>query len=123
MLFADLRTGVLARLLAIAALAFAALSSVPAHSAAETPFGPEYHSCGSFRAGYTIHVYASHVSCGKARRIQKEYWRAPPSRTHEVITAGTTYVTLNRFPGWKCLSGSGGGSCTKGRQVAAYTDI
>jgi hypothetical protein len=110
-------------LLALSFVGFAALTFAPRHSLAAGGFGPSYRSCGSFQAEYKIHVYASHVSCRRAMRIQKEYWLAPPSRTHEVITKTRPYVVLKRFPGWKCYYGSGGGECVKGRKVAAYTDI
>jgi hypothetical protein len=32
-------------------------------------------------------------------------------------------MRLQRFPGWLCLSGAGGGDCSKGSDVAAYTDL
>lgn len=102
--------------------ALAGLSA--SESIAAGGFGPSFRSCGSFHAGYKIHVYASHVSCRRAMRIQKEYWLAPPNRTVEVHRRhGPQMVLLKRFPGWKCFSGTGGGTCSKGRKVAAYTDV
>lgn len=92
-------------------------------SQAEGPFGPGYRACGSFHAHYRIKVYSRHLRCRRAMRIQREYWLAPPSRTVEVNHGGRPYVLLKRFPGWKCFSGAGGGTCNKGRKVAAYTDV
>ncbi len=110
-------------ILTVTVASLAMLLLAPARSTAETPFGPGYRTCGSFHATYTIKVYASHISCHRATRIQKEYWLAPPSRTVEVNHSGRPYVLLTRYPGWKCFSGAGGGTCNKGRKVAAYTDI
>jgi hypothetical protein len=98
----------------------------PAGSSATDPsdWGPGFKGCGSFHVEYRIQVFAKHVSCAKARRIQKEYWLAPKSRTEEIIPEdGPPVVRLKRFPGWICGSGSGGGSCTKGDKVAAYSDL
>ena len=79
-------------------------------------WGPGFKTCGSFRAEYKIQVFAKDVICAKARRIQKEYWLGPKSRTIEVIVRGRPAVRLKRFPGWLCFSGAGGGSCDKGEK-------
>ena len=83
---------------------------------------PGMTKCGTFKADYTIHVYAKHISCSKARRIQKEYWLGPDSRKviHNGGSGASGWVTLKRYPGWRCGSGSGGGSCTRGGRMAAY---
>jgi hypothetical protein len=87
-------------------------------------WGPGFQACGSFHARYTIQVFAKDVSCAKARRIQKEYWLAPKSRTIEIVPKeGPPEVRLKRFPGWICFSGTGGGTCTKGDKVAAYSNL
>jgi hypothetical protein len=87
-------------------------------------WGPGFKDCGFFHAEYKIHVFAKGISCAKARRIQKVYWLAPKSRTEEVITRrGPVYIKLKRFPGWKCMSGAGGGDCSKGQKVAGYSDM
>jgi hypothetical protein len=86
------------------------------------PYGPEYKSCSSFEAEYHIRVYATHMPCRKAVRIQREYWLGPESRK-TIVNGGVGccgWILLDRFPGWKCFSGAGGGSCKKGRKVAAY---
>jgi hypothetical protein len=89
---------------------------------ADGPYGPEFRYCGSFKAAYRIHVYATQMRCRKARRIQKEYWLAPRHRKIYVNggVGATGYVLLKRFPGWRCSSGSGGGNCAKGDKIAAY---
>jgi hypothetical protein len=100
----------------------ASQESALATSAAD--WGPGFKACGSFHATYKIQVFAKDVSCSKARRIQKEYWLAPKSRTIEIVPKeGPPEVRLKRFPGWICFSGTGGGTCTKGDKVAAYSDI
>ena len=55
-------------------------------------------------------------------QIQKELWLGPQDM-QESVNGGSGalgYILLKRFPGWKCTSGSGGGSCKKGRKVSAY---
>ena len=86
------------------------------------PYGPGVKACGSFRASYRIYVYAENLSCKKARKIQKELWNGPPGRkvSHHGGSGVYGYITLKRFPGWRCHSGSGGGDCTKGKHSAFY---
>lgn len=83
---------------------------------------PGMKKCGTFQAQYKIWVYAKHISCGLARRIQKEYWLGPESRrtVHNGGHGAYGWITLKRFPGWRCTSGSGGGGCSKGRRSASY---
>lgn len=94
----------------------------PSAAIGDGPYGPEYKFCGAFNAEYRIQVYETHMSCDRAIKIQKEYWRGPDER--KVIVNGGSgaagYVLLKRFPGWKCTSGAGGGACRKGRKAAAY---
>ena len=49
-------------------------------------------------------------------RATRHGWR---SRARGSDTLGH-YATLKRFPGWKCYSGAGGGSCRKGKKVSGY---
>jgi hypothetical protein len=82
---------------------------------------PGMKKCGSFPASYRIYVYANkHVGCRKARKVMKAWWLGKPGTVveHDGPTGG--YVTLKRFPGWRCDSGAGGGACRKGRRVAGY---
>jgi hypothetical protein len=83
---------------------------------------PGMRKCGTFKAGYTIYVYAKNITCKTARRIQIEYWRGPKSRqvVHNGGTGAGGYITLKRYPGWRCYSGAGGGSCSRGKKVAGY---
>lgn len=107
-----------------AALALLTFACVASQAEAANPYGPAFKSCGSFETKYHVRVYATHMPCRKALRIQKEYWRGPESRK-TIVNGGTGccgYILLKRFPGWKCTSGAGGGACTKGPKVAAYSD-
>jgi len=95
-----------------------------ASPAAATPdyYPPGSKHCGSFKAGYRIYVSATHMTCKRARAIQREYWLAPKSR-RIIVNGGTGangYVKLKRYPGWKCFSGAGGGACDKRRASAGY---
>jgi hypothetical protein len=93
----------------------------PAVTHAFTP-PPGYRGCGSFQARYTIHVLAKHVSCRKARQIQREYWLAPESEKELVgPDEYNGYIRLKRFPGWRCTSGAMAGDCVKGSKEAGYS--
>jgi len=84
-----------------------------------------FKRCGTFKAqGMHIHVQAKHVSCRMAMKIQKEYWLAPESEKELVgPDEYNGYVTLKRFPGWRCTSGAGAGNCAKGRKDAFYSTL
>ncbi|WP_217925002.1 hypothetical protein [Miltoncostaea oceani] len=87
-------------------------------------WGADYKSCGSFETSYHTHVYAKGIKCRLAVRLQKEYWNAP-ARFKVIVNGGSGaegYTRLRRFPGWICRSGSGGGSCAKGKRVSAYSN-
>jgi hypothetical protein len=83
---------------------------------------PGTRRCGTFRSSYRIHVYAKKISCKKARRIQKTYWRGPDSGrvVHNGGTGAYGWITLKKFPGYRCTSGAGGGVCKKGNKEAWY---
>jgi hypothetical protein len=114
----------LATITAAVLLAFAGVSAGAQQPAPDpNAFGPTYKYCKTFRAqGHRIAVYAHRLTCRTARRIQKEYWLGPDSR--KVIVNGGSgasgYIKLKRYRGWRCYSGSGGGSCRRGTKVAAY---
>lgn len=98
-----------------------ALAPAGGASASSSPW-PGYRKCGSFQARYRIHVYARHVSCHTARRVEKEYWLAPESEKELVgPDSYNGYVRLKRFPGWRCTSGAMAGGCRKGRKEAPYS--
>jgi len=106
---------------AVATLATTPLVAPSLSHAVASDWGPGFRSCGSFRAEYRIRVYANRrTRCRTARKVQREYWLAPPSRIKAVGSGPDSYVKLKRYPGWRCYSGAGGGSCRKGRLVAAY---
>lgn len=109
--------------LAVFASFVCALAIVPARGAsASSSAWPGYRKCGSFQARYRIHVYARHVSCQKAMRVEREYWLAPESEKELVgPDSYNGYVRLKRFPGWKCTSGAMAGGCRKGRKEASYS--
>jgi hypothetical protein len=102
---------------AIALLTFAA-------PAAATPDydWPGMKKCGTFRASSTIYVYAKNITCKTARRIQIEFWRGPKRRqvVHNGGTGADGWITLKRYPRWRCTSGSGGGGCSRGNKTAGY---
>lgn len=116
--------------LAVATLIAFALA-IPTHAGAGQWYDwPGMKKCSTFKAdkqsgGYTIKVYASKhtqttrsVTCRRAERIQKEYWNGDRSDSH--YHPSGDYVTLDRFPGWKCGSGAGGGLCRRGQHLAGY---
>lgn len=87
------------------------------------PYGPGVKSCGSFKSdSYKIRVFAEKLTCKKARAIQREYWNGPDSRK-TVVNGGSGaygYILLDKYPGWKCTSGSGGGGCKKKKSHAYH---
>ncbi len=117
------------RLLIPLSFVVVALGSAPAlagPTAAAGPNGaydwPGMKKCGSFKDEFRIYVYASRrprLSCRTATRVQKAFWG--PERGRVVHGSGPSeYVTLKKYPGWRCGSGAGGGACRKGRRVAGY---
>ena len=105
-----------------AAVAGLALAVSPAGATPNYDW-PGMKKCGTFKAqSLTIYVYAKNIKCVSARRIQKEYWLAPKSRkvVHNGGTGASGWVTLKRYPGWRCTSGSGGGGCNRGKKSASY---
>jgi hypothetical protein len=86
---------------------------------------PGMKKCQEFGAGsLRIKAYASRqtqtqdrLSCRKANGIMRAWWRGPASQVHEHPDGD---VTLERFPGWRCSSGSGGGSCARDDRIAGY---
>ena len=97
----------------------------PSKPATADLYGPSFKYCGSFKAkSLAIHVYAKKITCRKARSIEREYWLGPRSRKIYVNGGfgADGYIKLKRFRGWKCTSGSGGGSCNKRRSSAAYAN-
>src|SRR4051794_803683 len=100
----------------IAAAVVTLATVVPAGHAADRPTVPNLRKCGTLKAKVTLHVFARHITCHTARRIQNEFWNGPWSGKHTSRKTGLT--TLDRFPGWRCESAAGGGACTKGAKVS-----
>jgi hypothetical protein len=99
-----------------------ATAALPAAHATPNYDWPGMKRCGTFQAQYRIWVYAKNMRCRSARRIQKEYWLAPADRrvVHNGGSGALGWVTLTRYPGWRCSSGAGGGSCRRGEKIAGY---
>lgn len=97
------------------------LASAASLSQASDPYwGAAYDSCG--RQTYAtrdlgmvkIYIARKGTTCKVALKIEREYWTAPASRLR-VVNGGTGYrgyILLKRYPGWKCTSGAGAGSCS-----------
>ena len=100
----------------------AGATALPAAHATPNYDWPGMKKCGTFEAGYRIWVYAKHMRCRNARRVQREYWLAPADRrvVHNGGSGAFGWVTLKRYPGWRCSSGAGGGSCRHGEKIAGY---
>lgn len=95
------------------ALALALPSAAGAAAPGPGPDGeydwPGMKKCGSFPTeSYRIYVYANkRTRCRQARHVMKAFWEVDS-------------YSLERFPRWRCDSGSGGGGCRKGRRFAGY---
>ncbi len=108
--------------LTVAVIAATAAAPASAAKRPPNPYGPAYKYCGSFKAPDRIWVYATHMGCRKAKRIQREFWLgSDTNRTEGNGGSGASgYVLLKKYPGWRCGSGSGGGQCNKRKASAAY---
>jgi hypothetical protein len=116
---------VLSRAFAVLTAALALLLALGSPAGASDPWGPGFKSCGSFKSqGYTIKVHAKGMTCKRAKAIQREYWNGPKSRKveHNGESNADSYVTLKRYPGYRCATGAGAGTCanSKRTKVAAY---
>lgn len=84
---------------------------------------PGMKKCGSFAADYRIYVYANdQVSCTLATLIMKAWWLGPPGTvvSHNGGSGANGWVTLTRYPGWRCGYGAGGGGCKRGSAFVGY---
>jgi hypothetical protein len=87
---------------------------------------PGMQKCAAFATDdYVIKAYASKetesqrpLTCARATKIMKAWWKGPKSERE--YHPGGDYWTLERFPGWRCGDGAGGGSCEKRKRVAGY---
>ena len=119
------RRSVLAGALAPLLLALTLWAPTVSSATTAADWGPGFKACGSFRDhSGTIHVFAKDISCAKSRRIQKALWLGPHSGwIVHVPKVGPEKIRLKRFPGYVCVSGTGGGTCIKGEKVSAYSDV
>lgn len=116
------------RMLALPA-ALAALAATAGPASSDPYWGPGHTACGRVtlegREGDTVKLYvaARGITCKTAIRIEREYWGAPRSQL-KIINGGSGaagYILLKRFAGWRCTSGAGAGSCTRGKKFAGYS--
>lgn len=77
-----------------------------------------YRPCGQLHDGHPgkTWVGAKKTSCRKAHRILSYWLNGRGVKWHR----GGDYYTLRRYPGWKCGSGAGAGTCVKGRKAVEY---
>jgi hypothetical protein len=108
-----------ARALLVACALCASVASVPSAGATAPSPGPGYKDCGSIAAGGThLELYARHLGCRKALRVQRGYEHGPFASE-----PGWNELCLKRLPGWCCGGGGGSDTCRKGRSsVAAWFD-
>jgi len=83
---------------------------------------PGMKKCGSFKRQYRIYVYANkHLSCKRATRVMKARWGPSSGKvSHNGGSGAYGWITLKKYPGWKCYSGAGGGLCRKHKADAGY---
>lgn len=88
--------------------------------------GPSYRYCGSLHTrltsdGKPVRVYAQHTSCRTAMTIQKALWTGPSNQrmVHNGSSEATSYILLQKYPGWVCRPGMGTDVCRKHGMTAA----
>jgi hypothetical protein len=98
-------------------------------SAADPYWGPGHASCGrhtyNTNGGGSVALYiaARNTPCRTALQIERELYTAPGNRL-KIVNGGSGaagYILLKRYPGWKCTSGAGAGSCQRGSKFAGYS--
>lgn len=78
--------------------------------------------CGRAPGRSFSRVTADQITCRQARRIIRYWFTFGPGVVEHPSSTGL-YYTLRRYPGWTCGSGTGGGSCSKGKRRAGYIDV
>jgi hypothetical protein len=114
----------------LAILTTASIGATTASVTAADPYwGPGYASCGrhtyhtSGGGSVALYIAARNTPCRTALRIEHELYTAPGNRL-KIVNGGsgaTGYILLKRYPGWKCTSGAGAGSCQRGSKFAGYS--
>lgn len=116
---ASVRRSSLGFLAAVAvAVALASLLFAPGAGAADT-----YRRCGEMHGAdhWKARISATHMTCRRARHILR-YWFNEGPGVHYHPTH-SEWWTLDRYPGWRCGFGAGGGGCSKGRRSAGYASL
>lgn len=87
------------------------------------PLATAARSCGRLRGSYVYRITKrGTLKCTSARRVAKAFLRGGRgvvTHTTDGTVAGT-YYTLRRYPGWRCIEGSGGGSCSRRSRTVAW---
>jgi hypothetical protein len=108
--------------------AWMASSAAPDASASGFP----RHKCGSFideqvfssgEVFYTrVTVFnGNHLSCRTATNVIKAFWGPEGTiKSHGGPAEAQRYYTIEGWPGWRCYTGAGGGSCIRHGRIAAY---
>jgi hypothetical protein len=86
--------------------------------------------CGSVVSHFDGKAYTevvSHskgLSCRLAIKVVKAFLDSGEEELHQHggPSSEESWWTTNRFPEWKCFSGAGGGGCSDGHLVAAFSD-
>jgi hypothetical protein len=112
-------------LLALGLAVYLSLAAVCAGATSpHYPFGKGYRHCGPVRGNSvaTIYISAHGISCHRARRIDREFYFGPQDRKHHHGPENYNgWWTLDRYPGWRCGEGTGGGGCHKHEAQALFS--
>lgn len=102
-------------LVAIAGTAALAVSGTPAGAQVGPP-------CASIALGPRLSALVSSTAppgCPTASSIVRDFFAGRTTR-HGGPSNAETYYTLNRFPGWRCGTGAGGGGCRNGARIVRW---
>jgi hypothetical protein len=104
----------------------ASLASAP--SAAGFPT----HRCGAFIhehewddgeiSHFRVTVFnGNQLSCRMATKVIEAFWGPEETiKSHGGPSQAETYYTIRGWPGWRCYTGAGGGTCIRHHRVAGY---
>jgi hypothetical protein len=100
-----------------------------ATGSARASHGFPRHKCGSFTkevegTAYDVRVTVyngNHLPCRVATQVIEAFWGPEENITsHGGPSEAQTFYTIKGFPGWRCYTGAGAGSCVRKHRVAAY---
>ena len=66
-------------------------------------------------------ISATQMRCRKARHILRYWFQDGPGVHYH--PQDSEWWTLDRYPGWRCGFGAGGGACSSGDRIAGYQSI